>query len=387
MTLPSSGPYAQLMGSFFGYLDTEEQQKLWSGFLQNEQLSTNPADTDTVAQAQFMSYIQSNYDQMQELQLSPTEVQRRHLVFTIFDIILLMMRKVQDTVGVQQGQLVFNGKMQEQYTNLMSRVPIYLGGASDIAKFNVNPAQFTLGYNNISVKELLQYALASGNSADLNSYELVNAAPTGNNPQVNFSTSPTRFFFQNANGTRMTIVPDLGAGTVTVTVYQMASQPPPPGTTQQQQNHITFYQEQQVLQQVLPITGNDTGTQLDSVLTGFIANVNPFLSTISNENLPRVPYAQQVTEDNVPITTVHVPGESDDAALTASAIADLRAQKNSVMQQYIEAARSRRETIKSQGDQISTNLDTSRQSIKGQAGILTSVIQQARNILDSIFKN
>ncbi len=399
MTLPTNGPYAQLMGSFFGFLSTEQQQGLWSTFLNGQHLSTNPSDTDTVAQAQFMSYIQSSYDKMQELELSPIEIQRRHLVFTVFDIILLMMQNIQDTVGVQQGLLVSLGKMQEQYTDMISRVPIYVGGASNNAVYNDELDKFTLGYNNISVKELLEYALETGNTSNINSYDIW--LPDANNaaPRFNYGIPVSGtglagpFFFKNADGindapgARMVITPDLGSGTITVTVYQMKIQPPPSTWTPQQVNRIALYQEQQVFQQVIPITSSTFSEQLTEAMTGFQTNVNPFFSGFASKDIPRVPYAQDVTDDHVPITTVHVAGESDDEAVTATAIANLRAQKNSVMQQYIDAARSRRETLQNQSDAVSTNMDTSRQAIKGQSGIMLSIIQQARNILDSIFKS
>lgn len=131
MTLPSSGPYANLMSSFFGYLGSSEQQALWSSFLEKNGLVANPSDTDSVAQAEFVSFVQSTYANDQTSQQSPLEMERRHLVFTVFDVILLLMQKLQDTVATQTGVAAFLAKYQDAYAVMLSRVPTYIGGSAN----------------------------------------------------------------------------------------------------------------------------------------------------------------------------------------------------------------------------------------------------------------
>ncbi len=400
MSLPTTGPYSSFMDSFFGYLDTVEQQALWTSFLEKNSLTTNPADSDLVTQAKFMSFVQSTYTDMQQLSVSPSEAVRRHLMFSVFDIIILLMQKMQVSATEEGGLIRFLGKMQEVYTQMMSRVPIYIGGSANSGHIDwTDPSKFTLGFNDITMQELLQFVLTTGQTAVFDSYLTTNKnAKTG----LIVVENGQKTYFTDITGYSISITPNLQSGdihfelkdrtttgngiTVPTSWYTVVDGTVDTGLPLDKQVNQAF----DILKALRPIMDEKANLPTSAVALDAATNgqydaaqvqwwINNRRGKLIADNTPYIPQNSQ-------FNLVYNPQSSEDDRVDQNASSQKREQKNSVLQQYIENLRSKRETLRNQSDGVNTILETSKQSIKGSAGILNSIIQQMKNILDSVFK-
>ncbi len=66
--------------------------------------------------------------------------------------------------------------------------------------------------------------------------------------------------------------------------------------------------------------------------------------------------------------------------------ADQRSAYNTLLQQYIENMRSRRQIIKDQAQQAETNMNQSNEALNQQSNLATAIIQQMSTILQAIFR-
>ena len=165
MSIPTSGFYNTVLNSFFGGLSAAQQQALWTEFLQQNNYTTNPSDTDAVAEAAFVQFIEGQYSQTNATTtLSPDEIAKRYVVFNTFTIILQMLTMLQKTVAQQTAHLNFLQKYQEQYTELMGAMPTYIASPDTQWTTSLEPSKFTFGYNNISAQDIANYVAFSGNS-------------------------------------------------------------------------------------------------------------------------------------------------------------------------------------------------------------------------------
>src|SRR5437016_1606130 len=110
MGIPSNTPYSSLITGYFGNLGSAAQDALWQSFKDKNGFVTNPSNTDVNALIKFSTFIQSTFNDGQELLLSPEEIQKRQLLFSLYDLIITMMKSIQDTVGVTAQSIVFLGK-------------------------------------------------------------------------------------------------------------------------------------------------------------------------------------------------------------------------------------------------------------------------------------
>ena len=99
-------------------------------------------------------------------QQSPLQVQQNQLMLTTFESLLAMLNAMSDSVGVVANNLVLLGNWQNAYTQMLSKVPTYVGGTSSAV---VIPTQgvtsgdlnlLTFGYGNISAQDIANWAAA-----------------------------------------------------------------------------------------------------------------------------------------------------------------------------------------------------------------------------------
>lgn len=167
MSIPANSIYSNLMNGYFGYLSSDDQDALWLLFLQKNGFTTNPSNTDLAAQIKFSDFIEKTYESVQATNLSPEEVNRRQLLFTVFDIILAMMKSIQDNVAVTGNELAFLAKYQKVYTDEMKRIGdnFYIAAptSTDFAVVNTSDvSKWTLGYGSVTMEEYLKSAVIKG---------------------------------------------------------------------------------------------------------------------------------------------------------------------------------------------------------------------------------
>lgn len=336
MTLPTSGFYSHAMSSYFGYMDPTEQQKLWDLFLQNYALNTNPSDTDPTAQAEFIHFAQGTVNRMMEMQsqvtLPPSEIEKRKILFETFDSILLMLNVVQQTIGVQSKQIIFLGNWQNEYTAMMTRVPIYVPSPTEGWKPSSDADSFTLGFNDISIKEVSEYVISSGEKISLT------------NGDVTFE-----------------FIPDDNQGNVEV-IYT---------------NRATSSTD--------VITETPTSDTFDSRVSAlnqaFLNTYNAHLSdintSVTNYGSPSLPWR---------FVAITVPANDDTARKENNTITQNRGEANTRNQVIIENIRSRRQTIRDFSGTIQSNLQASRDKMTQISDLLTSLLESFKSITLDIAK-
>ncbi len=171
-TIPTGSQYETIIDSYLGTGLTNQQvgfgtkkDALWLQFLQENGLSsTDPlvAMQDPQILSKFMVFVQKTYDSLQTGELSPDEVTKRKLMFSVYDLIMLMLQVLQQTVGVVGKNVAFLGQYQQAYAEMSGReaLAFYKGGSLSIPQANINDlSNWTLGYGNITMEEYLKTAL------------------------------------------------------------------------------------------------------------------------------------------------------------------------------------------------------------------------------------
>lgn len=204
--IPNGSLYQTIMNSFLdpSYVDKTvgfgtRGDKLWQDFLaQNGLKATDPSvvTEDPTILAEFVSFVQQTSASLQQGKLSPKEMTNRAIMFSVYDLMVLMLSVLQNNVGVTGQNIAFLGHYQDAYAKLLGRLAdtFYIGGALSIPVINTSDmSEWTLGYGGINMQDYLSTALtgvptpsvngAAGNSAptyptlQLNSVNLTYPAP------------------------------------------------------------------------------------------------------------------------------------------------------------------------------------------------------------------
>lgn len=204
-TIPNGSPYETIVDGYLGseYADTvagfgTKKDALWLAFLKENGLTaTDPlvVAQDPTILAKFVAFIQNTYDSMQVNTLSPEEVTRRDLMFSVYDLVVLMLEVLQKTVGVVGGNVVFLNKYAKEYSTMMAREAeaFYIGGSLSLPQVNRNDlSKWTLGYDDITMKEFVEASVYRPKTPGIDesfNYTIssVNTPypPTGSNVQQN----------------------------------------------------------------------------------------------------------------------------------------------------------------------------------------------------------
>lgn len=387
MSLPTSGFYSNIISSYFGYLTPTDQQDLWNQFLKKNGLTTNPSDTDPNAQLEFVDFMQSHYSNVQiDLQLSPAEVEKRRIMFDAFSIVLHMLTVLQNTVTTQSNNLVFLGKWQEEYTKMMTKVPIYVGTPSQTVKVDLtNPSKFTLGYNDISIQDVADYVATTGQTAQLELFSSFTAPGSADNTSVYATITPTNITFELI--ARAPAVPPIFAGGAFYSSGPITFPVTAGGTTSSEiaaSIAKTFTNSFSIDLYSLgapPYTPVVSGSPIAPLTISQFMNTNPLLgSTMTPAAIQGVPWR------------LATPNTGDFSSLTQdekdanSNVAKTRAEINTRNQQYIENLRSRRDTIRDQASVVENNVSTTKEAISQQAALLNSIIESLKGIIAAIYK-
>jgi hypothetical protein len=374
MALPSSGPYTSLLVGFFGNLDTDEQGALWQAFKTKNGFTTDPASNDIDALVKFSDFIQATYNNEQTMALSPEEIHKRQLLFSLYDLIVTMMQSIQQTVGVTGQNITFLGRYQRVYTDMMSREAgaFYIGGTRD--RPPINPAtgkvyiedltKWKLGYGSITMAEYLETALLAKPTA---------AAPLEIHSDF-VEDNQNRLLFSATDSS------------ITFTFVAQLTEQNAEGEDVQVEHPVSFttsFSPSDSFEDKMAIATQGFTTLYNSAVPGTAKTVSDFINDPAQPI--RIPFGV-VTDESIFINKALTGiGDSEEIA-KQSAASQARAAKNSLLQQFLENSRSRREILANQADTERSLMDQSQQGISTSSNILQATIKQLTTILDSIFR-
>lgn len=441
---PTYGPPTPAEMTQFSIFAIQLQSTIISDF------ATFAANFQANLQQNFVLYIQRTLFDLQTQQAnlsSADEIKQRTIMFETFEILLKMLISLQDTVGVVGKNLIFFGKWQEQYTNMLTRVPIYTGGtASNIEVSGTDPLNISFGYNNINIDDIANWyasKVATGESStfyitsqltnqiqfDGRELETRTALKIEANPSasrglkislvqqiITVSGQKTRVYDQDGN--------DIELGTFMV---RLPSPPTPNGGTGDftsdadvfKATFKSFYNDLVAAGEIRlngvtdPHTNFYTGTlyKLDSngdlvpavfdgnaFILGKLKNLPIFKitsepgSTVSNwQTFQSRDDFSEIIPDSDPVGSLNVPWEhtfNDSTADKDRADQDSKARGeiNARNQQYIENIRSRRQIVQDNAKQIESALSQAKESISEMANLLTSIMDSLKGLISSIFR-
>ncbi|MCE5294286.1 MAG: hypothetical protein LLF94_06695 [Chlamydiales bacterium] len=283
-----------------GYLGEEYSDKvvgfgtqkdvLWATFLaQNNLSATDPlvVAQDPTILAKFMTFVQATYDGMQVNALSPDEINRRALMFSVYDLVVLMLTALQNNIGVVGENVAFLNRYKREYAEMMGREAsaFYIGGSSSLAKPNINNLDdWTLGYGKLSMDDYLTKAL-SDNLKGINGSNIIKS--------VNIAYQPPAPNVQQQGGGGPAVIIDalsaiptavlVALGPVTTTGYnnfQPQAQNTLSFNTTSAGITFTYSYQQQYRVNIQPYTFDSHGVRQNAAVqtqTGFytITNTSP----------------------------------------------------------------------------------------------------------------
>jgi hypothetical protein len=424
---PPTGIYDTLLSSFTG--SYSEKMTMWTKFLISNGLALDspPPINSTlfVSLTQFLQGIAS----FSTASLSPDELAKRKVMLDTFDIILKMLNALQNTIGVQANTLYFYGKWQQEYTKMLTRVPVYTANPTESMQVDVNDlTKFTFGYAGISVSDIAGHmaskvaVLLAGEGAFTIRTPVTRVSIPWTASGNSYPTTPASFDVQisykftpsfDTTTQKAVITVDTGLeisnsagnnpenGPKQLTTRTLYSDPTGISSQAGQASTLQPYYAQLVSQ---AITNNSysynyfdpnatPGGIKDFNLT---ASYNPTSKKmelrLDYQRFDTVMYNGTATID----AGLSIPwrykdpnpgtGLNSDQLQANSNAAGKRGEINSQLQQYIENIRSKRQVIQDTAKQMETNLSGSKEAISQQSDLLTSIIESMKGLISAIFR-
>ncbi|MGR3951906.1 MAG: hypothetical protein QRY74_03205 [Chlamydia sp.] len=356
----STSFYQNYIQGFFGNLSAVEQQDIWKKFLQLYGYSASFIDTE-IAQKQFAQYINSTLARMSIFEnatnLSPREMSSRLIVNNILGSLKKFLNATQTLISVQSSTLMSYGKMQQAYTEMMTRVPNLMGEAQPKVKANAtSPENFTFGYNDTSLKDVIRWGVHS---------VLKNSQPAifGNRSP---GTTPNGYTYLTGEYSFELIHAADGSSSIKIGIAENSSST----------NTSTTIQ--------IPDPSNpnvdELITQVSQGFTTLFQNNPQFISAVQGQG--GIPGRYLGLED----TTSDDEDEQKDLVNENAKQIQLRAEVNANLQQYVENIRSRREVIQTFAKQLQTTLNQLKEGLDLQTSLWTSILESIDSIMQEINK-
>ncbi len=430
---PASGPYANILSGFLGFLTKTQQEDYWNGFLALNNLQSNPSNTDPETLELFTNYAS-------KVAATIAFVGKTQIVFSVFEILSLLMNTMTSTQISTQQNLLYWTEKQEAYTTMATKVPVYTSFApstlftslpSGISP-NANPAQYQLGYANLTMQDVLNSMQATAQKGQ----------------SVVFSMAATNGY---VNDGLNSVYPDPTSNWITMTATPVAGSNPPTYTFSAQ----AFYQTVAhaaggyygINNNSVPVvtsapisTTADTATQITamnsvfwqafqsysgfqtyppgipwsaSVYTGFVG-VNFSLTPPANVPVTPVPSipnqdAGQLTNTDIVNTTDIRFAQNPDipyhdiqllgvqtsvfpntitAALQANSASDAqrRAAENASLSTDLNAIQTKKDILQNLEDSESRTVDSSSQGRLQLSNVFQATVQSLSNILNTLYQ-
>lgn len=332
-TIPNNSLFETILQAYLGdaYANQTvgfltQKDVLWNTFLSQNGLTANEATSITLSGntsilQEFDKFIQQTAQTLQTTGLSsngviaglsPQEMSSRQVMFSVYNLMVLMLETLQNNVSVTGQNISFLANFQNQYANLMGRLAnaFYVGGSLSIPVINTgNTASWTLGYGGITMQDYLQTAISG-------------VTPTSNSA----ATGPLTVSYPGASGSP---VPALALGSLNIPSPPPPGYPPTGGTIG---NNIAMVQDAltNVQQTSLIAAGPLTNTSYTNLLTGpngagnsmtftsnstsvtftytymqqYVVRVTPY--RLDSHGVPQ-PQSQQTVNSFYPVTVVSAP--------------------------------------------------------------------------------
>lgn len=373
MTIPTSGIYAAMLNS---YLSTaNDRQKVWSEFLTEHGLTTTPSEADVGTLQKFNEFVSNAYNSLAagENVQTAQEMTRRRIMFDAFSIVLKMIDAIQDSVRTLSKSLTFYGKWQQEYTRLMTNIPLY--SPDNQSKFVYNATDVgksRLGYGDFDLKTAIEY----GVKAVLQSASAAPEIYIGTNPNDGSNTSNTdpsgRFRML-----RITTSPNVQNPTVRDVVVSVLDHSPgtilPPGK-------LTFLSG---LGLADPLNGRESEADIPRITDLIIQRIQTF-----------PPFRDYIAEMNARPSVMQWRGlVPPPSGSTAQQILDqnslnqrLRGEYNAKLQVYLENARAQRTIVRDWQKPIESALSQAREAVTQMINLLTSITETMKGLLSAIHR-
>lgn len=362
-SIPTSPPFYQnFMSAYFGNLTTIEQTDIWNNFLSHYGYSTNPTDSESV-QKQFATYIQGLSSRLYSLQdatlLSPKEMESRVIATSVLSSLKKYLNATEQQIQTQSNSLMFYGRWQQYYTDMMTRVPNLTGGEAGKVKANTTDlSKFTFGYNNISMLDAINWGVDEALK-----HPSVTAAFGSPEQSGECVIGKYSFLVQEINGKKEI---RLGIDLSTAHIVTFNGNIPSVTTLPPISASKTIVFEDPSASPAIKLS---TSELVDAVQNGFKAlfqETPDFIQRINNK--------------------IGIPGRylgSTDSATNDKDIQG-RAEVNALLQQYVENIRSQRDAIRNLSSQLQSSLNQSRQGINNQTSLWTSILETIDNVMKEI---
>ncbi len=403
-----------IMAAIVGTLSPAEQQAVWVKFLQDNNLtatynSGNLVD-DVATQQLLLTYLQAliasgevNLPVVTNETFSASEIKKRAIMFSIFNACINTLLALQNTVSTQTQNLNFLSQWQQQYTNMLTKIPTYVGGESSAVNVNLGDlSKFTLGYSGISIADIARWWANQGYNGS-QSFQISSDVPFTAAQPV-FPSQTTTFSVSGGlislawNGAPFFIQPVPTSGTTfeqRVSDFETAFKSiwatisgSPFVTTFLSPLNQTYLNglatiDQGQNNQTNPLGQNIPSNTTNATQLGLLAQQQIFSQTHQVTD----PYS--ILEILKPYTYV-APSTDTSTSDTLHNISDsnskFRGEINSRDQQYIQNASTNRQTIQNTAQQVQTNLGQSQQELSQQTDVITAIVTSLQGILSSIFR-
>lgn len=391
--------YGNIMDAFFSTLSEAKKQQIWVKFLTDNNLTEPvPPGLETLFLTFIQQIIVSNEVQVPTFvndALSPEEIKKRDIMFGVLNSVLSMLLALQDTVTVEAQNLAFYGRWQRAYTDMLTRVPTYVGAESSNVHVDLaDLSKFTLGYNDISIEDIAKWWAQQRQNGQNDVFSIstfTNFTNTGSNfVQINFFSTGISWYTNSMSTTGLIVGSQQGV--VGVTAGATFDE----NVTILENGFRTFWNN---------FSGIIIGTQATNA-QNYVNALPSAPSTIAANTTDTTQQQQLIqsqifsqtatnTDPNInfsifkPYTYVapsNITQATDPKRSIADAASKARAEINSRDQQYIENIRSRRQLVQDEQQTIQANLDQSRQVIPQQSDLFHALLDSLKGILASIYR-
>jgi hypothetical protein len=447
MSMPSQF-FSDVTQGYYGALTQAASDAVWQEFLQSQGVSSVSDTTQT--RTKYLTFLSQKLNVVNASDaanaLSPKEVSARHMVVTIFDLLLAVLGRL-SVEQIRNGEAIsVLVKKQKEYLNLLQRMPTYVGsgtitqhmyeapvfGISAAASkdrqgliistadsqyytpihTSTNPAEFSLGYGGITLEDVLGYLYD-----DLENKLKANPPVTSSTFSMTSGTFLTNRFggqYWDRNTLECKNYIDLkiekipNSNNVTLLV-----------------SFRTDHTEYVGSGRVTTVFSNQSSTNLDmsnrtSVLAAFNSSFQNVWSAAKANNLVEVS-SSSLTADEKTILSIDYNAKSteeqdlilrsrnvkinwpqgillstwenvtdtslkQDLGAAAYQAQQTRAQKNQMLSSLTEALKGRRDTLRDKADQLAQVGESGRTSRSQTIAFVKQLVNQLRNILSSIFR-
>ncbi len=386
--------FTNYLSAFYGNLNTIQQTDLWnaylynSGFVDSQGKIYTPTDPAVVQKmyATFATYVKgllsNQYYYSATTGQTPFESVSRVILNSSLNSLVTMLNATQDIVRTQAYSLMYYGQLQQAYTQMMARVPTITGIQNPATDPNTtiqipagdDPTQwdlgsFTLGYNLISVKEFISYAVEQTYTDPVNRSVTLNITDSsGNKTSGTFTVSydPSSHVFSysyTAPPTGSLQSPATYSGTL--------------ATTDAQGNPIIVYNADGSIRQPAYQDMSDWAATLAGS-TGFEALIKQALQKQGDLlDFYRGKYG------NPPAGW---PGRytSMDASANSTDVTN-RLQQNAILEQMSQNIKAKRDIVTSFISKLQTSLSNTQQSINQICDVWTTILTGIDTVIKAVF--